>query len=157
MAEGIFGYASGISPKLGPDGKFQINRDEVVIAQHFPDDEVDLDSGFLMVPSSIPEAPGVTPIVKPPEGPTVPPEIVKPPTQPPGGTPERLRVVRIKFKATRDQVFKAFPAVANLADKSHDGKVTIEIEGMSDQGYDPSWLRNAVKEPLDEADVEFEE
>ena len=63
----------------------------------------------------------------------------------------------VKFRATRDQVFNAFQAIANLADKSDDGKVTIRIEGASAEGYDPSWLRNAVEEPLSEADVEMEE
>jgi hypothetical protein len=32
--------------------------------------------------------------------------------------------------------------------------VTIQVEATSEAGYDPSWLRNAVEEPLDEADVE---
>lgn len=58
------------------------------------------------------------------------------------------------FRATRDQLFKAFPAIANLADKSDDGKVTVHVEGTSQEGYDPSWFRNAVEEPLDEADIE---
>lgn len=58
------------------------------------------------------------------------------------------------FEASRDQVFKAFPAIANLADKSDGGKIRIRIEGISGDGYDPSWLRNAVDEPLDEADIE---
>jgi hypothetical protein len=62
--------------------------------------------------------------------------------------------VRLLFSATRDQVFKAFPAIANLAEKSDGGKVTIRVEGTAQGGYDPSWLRNAVEEPLDEADVE---
>ena len=65
------------------------------------------------------------------------------------------RTVRLKFKATRDQVFKIFPAIANLADESDEGKVTIHIEGVSSSGYDPLWLRNAVEEPLDEADIEL--
>jgi len=62
--------------------------------------------------------------------------------------------VRLKFKATRDQIFKAFPAIANLADKSDQGKVTVKVEGMSSAGFDPSWLRNAVEEPLDEANID---
>jgi hypothetical protein len=33
-------------------------------------------------------------------------------------------------------------------------KVRITIEGSSANGYDPSWLRNAVDEPLEEADIE---
>jgi hypothetical protein len=60
----------------------------------------------------------------------------------------------LKFKATRDQIFKAFPAIANLADKSNDGKVTLSVEGTSSEGFDSSWLRNAVEEPLQEADIE---
>ncbi len=66
----------------------------------------------------------------------------------------RQSVVRLKFKATRDQIFKAFPAIANLAEKSDDGKVKVNIEGTSTEGFDPSWLRNAVEDPLDEADIE---
>jgi RecJ-like exonuclease len=64
------------------------------------------------------------------------------------------RAVRLVFRATRDQIFRAFPAIANLAERSDGGKVTIQIEATSEAGYDPSWLRNAVEEPLDEADVE---
>lgn len=62
--------------------------------------------------------------------------------------------MRLKFKATRDQIFKAFPAIANLADRSDDRRVTVNVEGTSSEGFDPSWLRNAVEEPLDEADIE---
>jgi hypothetical protein len=44
-----------------------------------------------------------------------------------------------------------------LADVSDGKKVTIQIEGTAEEGYDPSWLRNAVEEPLDEADVEWKD
>ena len=41
--------------------------------------------------------------------------------------------------------------------KVHAGdQVRIDIEATSKPGYDPSWLRNAVEEPLDEADIEPE-
>ena len=66
----------------------------------------------------------------------------------------RKKRVALTFEATREQVFKAFPAIANLADKSDGARVRIRIEGFSDAGFDPSWLRNAVDEPLDEADIE---
>jgi hypothetical protein len=58
------------------------------------------------------------------------------------------------FEASREQVFKAFPAIANLADKSDGARVRIRVEGSSNAGFDPSWLRNAVDEPLDEADID---
>ena len=64
-------------------------------------------------------------------------------------------VFRVRFKANREQVFNVFSAIANLADKSDDGQVTIEISSVSSEGYDASWLRNAVGEPLSEEDVEI--
>ncbi len=154
-----FAYYSGVSPTLGSDGKYQVNRDKVVIGRLLAEDEVDFDSGFLMITSAVPEAPEVVPPETQvgPEGPG--PETTTPPTGPGEGPPteeagELRRSVSLTFKATRDQVFKAFPAIANLADKSDDGKVKIRIEGTAADGYDPSWFRNAVEEPLDEADIE---
>ena len=32
--------------------------------------------------------------------------------------------------------------------------VAIQIEATAQNGFDPAWLRNAVEEPLDEADIE---
>ena len=141
-----------------------MSRDKVVVGRTLAEDEVDFDSGFVMVPAAVPEAaaipapgstpggslvPGLGPGVPTPAGPTV--TAPTPPSMPEGG---RQNVVRLKFKATRDQVFKAFPAIANLADKSDDSKVTVNVKGSSSEGFDPSWLRNAVEEPLDEADIE---
>jgi hypothetical protein len=62
--------------------------------------------------------------------------------------------IRIAFPASRDDVFKSFQAIANLADKSDGGKIKITVEGQCAAGYDPNWLRNAVQEPLDEASVD---
>lgn len=61
----------------------------------------------------------------------------------------------MSFEATRDQVFKAFPALANLAEKADGGKIIIQVQATSANGFDPAWLRNAVEEPLDEADIEM--
>jgi len=163
IAEGVFAYTSGGLPKLGEDGKFQVPREKVVVARPLAEDEVDFDSGFLMVPSALSEVPPVSTTGTTGEGTEVPPTGPEPPTPPigPGAGPattgagtDRLKRISLVFKATRDQVFKAFPAIANLADKSDDERVKIRIEGTAADGYDPSWLRNAVEEPLDEADIE---
>jgi hypothetical protein len=77
--------------------------------------------------------------------------VVQPPTS--GVAEKAIHAVKLVLQATREQVFKAFPAIANLTDKSDESKVTITVEGHSAQGYDPSWLRNAVEEPLDEANI----
>lgn len=163
VTEGAFIYTSGSQPTLGADGKFQVSRDKVVAGRTLAEDEVDFESGFLMVPAAVPDvaaSPGTPPTV-----PGVPVPAPGTPTQPtaPGGAPTPIpgapvaghqSTVRLKFKATRDQIFKAFPAIANLADKSDEGKVSVNVEGTSAEGFDPSWLRNAVEEPLDEAEIE---
>lgn len=59
IAESVFAYTSGGLPKLGENGKFQVARKKVVVASPLAEDEVDFDSGFLMVPSVVPEAPPV--------------------------------------------------------------------------------------------------
>ena len=167
VSEGCFAYTSGGSPVLGADGKFQVSRDRVILGKPIAEDEVDFDSGFLMMLAAVPEAPAVQPSGTGPvaTGSVIPPGVDQPwtgvgagPGTGPATTgPEvagRKNRIAMTFEATREQVFKAFPAIANLADKSDGAKVRITIEGSSANGYDPSWLRNAVDEPLEEADIE---
>lgn len=174
VAEGMFAYVSGPVPPMGEDGKYQVSRDKVAISRPIAEDEVDLESGFLMMPDAIPAPPqpevcpvcGVSPCLcpQPPQvcprcggipcvcgGPS---EVCQRCGQSPCTCPSLKKNVCLKFKASRDQVYKAFPAIANLADKSDNGKVTILIEASAASGYDPNWLRNAVEEPLEEADIE---
>jgi hypothetical protein len=167
VSEGCFAYTSGGTPALGADGRFQVSRDRVIQGKPIAEDEVDFDSGFLMVPAAVPEAPAVQPSGTVPveTGSVIPPGVDQPSTgvgAGPGAGPAttgqeaagRKNRIAMTFEATREQVFKAFPAIANLADKSDGAKVKITIEGSSANGYDPSWLRNAVDEPLEEADIE---
>jgi hypothetical protein len=155
VSEGVFAYASvgaiHESPVLGPDGRYQVSPDKVIIGRSIADDEIDFDSGFLMMPAAVPEATAAQPAgASPADTGAVPPLSVQ---EGPAGFDRKKRVA-FAFEATREQVFKAFPAIANLADKSDGGKVRIRIEGSSATGFEPSWLRNAVDEPLDEADIE---
>jgi hypothetical protein len=140
------------------------------------DDEVDFDNGFLIAPSAVPVV--VPPHDKPcPKCGKLPCECIAPPVVCPkcgklpcecavpplpcpkcGKTPcvcpGSRTTIRIAFPASRDDVFKSFQAIANLADKSDGGKVKITIDGQSSDGYEPNWLRNAVEEPLDEANID---
>ncbi len=159
VTEGIFGYTSGPIPALGPDGKFQVSRDRVAIGRLLAEDEVDFDSGFLMMPAAIPDAPTAGSVDVEQQGMGGGPGGETKPTveESKMGTSDLQRIVRLRFRATRDQVYKAFPAVANLADKSDAKTVTVTVEATAENGFDKSWLRNAVDEPLDEADVEKED
>jgi hypothetical protein len=133
-----------------------MSRDHLALGRVLADDEIDLESGFILLPSA---APAVLDAVS--STTTSPPTSIQ--TEPAdagssGPVTDVVtglkRVVRLAFMATRDQVFKVFPAIANLSDKADGGRVTIHVEASSEKGFDPNWLRNAVEEPLDEADVQ---
>jgi hypothetical protein len=161
VAEGIngsvFAYTTG-TPALGPDGKYQVSPEKVTLGRPMSDDEVDLDNGFLIIPAAVPVAappPAPTPPGPTPSGP-IPPGLGPTPLGPTsqGSKPALRTIVRIGFTADQDQVYKSFPAIANLADKSDNGKISIVVEGRAGAGYDANWLRNAVQEPLDEANID---
>ena len=56
VQDGHFGYVSGPKPPLGTDGKFQVALTKVRFKAAVAEDEIDLESGFLMLPQAIPEA-----------------------------------------------------------------------------------------------------
>jgi hypothetical protein len=165
VAEGMFAYTSSYEPDLGPNQRYQVPRNKVVLGRSLSEDEIDFDSGFLIMPEAMPE-------VVPPTGQwsqepgkvrdeeseenDVDEREDEQETKPPIDPGQAQRSVRLCFTATRDQVFKAFPAIANLADRSDTGKVVIRVEATSATGFDASWLRNAVEEPLDEADLQWD-
>lgn len=66
------------------------------------------------------------------------------------------RRYRLRFTTNKQQLFRAFRPLQNLAEKVSSLEVTLEITARSDTPLDANWLRNAVEEPLDEADVSFE-
>jgi hypothetical protein len=142
VAEGLFGYCSGLAlaPELGEDGKFKVASEKVRIGPSVAEDEIDLDTGFIMVPAAVPQA---VPVVPP--GPV-------PPGPGPGPTPPAVqRVVEIVFSADRNALFAAWNAVANLADMA--GKVNVTLRAESETGFDRNKLQNGVMEPLREADL----
>lgn len=159
IAEGVFAYTSGPAPVLGSSGKFQTASEKVILARPVPEEEIDLDSGFLMLPSAVSEPPTLPTPTAIPEGSTPVPHssgTSPDPTPSPNLPPQPRRTIDLSFSASREQVFKAFLAIANLAEKSDGGRITIQVRGSAAAGYDPLWLRNAVVEPLAEADIEPE-
>ncbi|MBN2291556.1 MAG: DUF499 domain-containing protein, partial [Pirellulales bacterium] len=167
VSEGMFGYCSG-KPSLGVDNMFEVAVSKVAFNRLMTDDEVDLDNGFLMMPAAVPmpspptgsgEISGGVKFPVTGEGRSTGGELPTMGTRPEtigsgGTTPTGRTNIQITFPASRDDVFKSFQAIANLADKSDGGKIKITINGQATSGYDPHWLRNAVEEPLDEADIE---
>jgi hypothetical protein len=161
IQDGHFGYASGPKPVLGPDGKFQVALSKVRFKIPVAEDEIDLESGFLMVPQAIPIAspvvgPGPTegPGNSPPRPGSVglfPPDVVPPVMSTPPAKPIADKTLELTFAADRNQLFTAWNAIANLADLA--GKVKVTIRADSEKGFDKAKLQNGVLEPLREADL----
>lgn len=162
VGEGIFGYCSGSVPTLGGDGKYEIALEKVRFGRLVADDEIDLDSGFIMLPAAIPmpaPIPGAGPTPPGPEpfppgpgplppGPT-PPGPTLPGPMPP--TVQKQTRVQLSFAADRNALFTAWNAIANLADLA--GKVQVTVGAESPDGFDKGKLQNGVLEPLREADL----
>ena len=149
--KGVFGYTAGSIPSLGPDGRYQLPLDKVRFGPpQVSDDEIDLDSGFLIMPPAIPQAaPGPEP---PPPGPTPPGPGSGPEPIPPGPVPPAAQTtVELVFRADRTQLYTAWQAIGNLADMA--GTVSVAVKAESEKGFDQTKLRNGVLEPLEEADL----
>jgi hypothetical protein len=158
VAEGVekrvFGYTTG-TPALGPEQKYQIDRAKIAFDRALAEDEVDLGSGFLVMPEAIPAAapiavpvaaPGGQPSPTSPAGPEVPGPGPTLPIATPG--PTRKTSVSLEFTADSKQLYTAWNALANLADQA--GKVRVTVSAACDNGFDQSKLENGVLEPLRE-------
>lgn len=161
VGEGIFGYCSGSVPTLGGDEKYEVALEKIRFGRTVADDEIDLDSGFIMLPAAIPlpaPTPGPGPI-PPGPGPGPGPVPPGPGPQPPGPTPpgptppveQKQTRVQLSFAADRNSLYTAWNAMANLADLA--GKVQVTVEAESPDGFDKGKLQNGVLEPLREADL----
>jgi hypothetical protein len=167
VAEGHFGYVTGPKPGLSAAGKFEVSPGKVRFRTPVAEDEIDLESGFLMMPQAIPQPEPVggiePPVSVPGTGGAVPPSTGVPgggttPIGIPGGgqvipppTAAANKAVDLTFSADRNGLFTAWNAIANLADMA--GKVTVSIHAESDNGFDKAKLQNGVMEPLREADL----
>jgi hypothetical protein len=166
IADSFFGYYSGSTPALGSDGKYQVPVPRVRFNTTVTEDEIDLESGFLMMPGAVPVT--AQPPTAGAEPTTVtaggigggPPLILTPtpgaPTGGPGATPSSgaapvQKSVDLNFTADRNQLFSAWNAIANLADLA--GKVTVTVHAESPEGFDKGKLQNGVLEPLRESDL----
>ncbi len=158
----IFGFVSRADrierDRVREGSGYFVGRGQAVIAKELREDEIDLSAGFIVLPTGIEAETSALPTETPQ------PQAESP--QPPeagviyeikrGEAGAELAHTRVRFKVTlnRQQVYSSFNAFANLADKA--GTIELIVDAQSLQGFDPVWLRNAVIEPLEEADVKVE-
>jgi len=150
--DGVFGYYNGTVPTLDQYGRYQVARNKVRFEVPVASDEVDLESGFIILPQAIPQdvvlqtatgQPSAGPA--PTSGPSTP--------QGPSSTPQppTEKCVQLEFSANRDQLFTAWNAISNLAEMA--GTVAVSVHAESQEGFDKGKLQNGVLEPLREADL----
>lgn len=157
--ESSYGYAAGGAPELGPDCKYRVSPMKLRFGTSIAEDEVDLETGFIILPSAMPQSgpavlpvPGATPPVAQ-SGATTPSVTATGGTS--GSTPPPAaavqREVTLSFSADRNKLYAAWQAIANLVDMA--GKVDVSVHAESDKGFDMGKLQNGVLEPLREADL----
>ena len=154
---GLFGYTTG-RPVLGEDGRYQVDRSRIAFERSVADDEIDLDSGFLMLPKAIPreadrtggapsEGRPVTYVTETGGGAGSSREDTGPVVVEPGEVEEESEVA-FTFTANREKLFNAWNALANLADVA--GEVSITARAKPKGEYDKSTMEYGVLEPLRE-------
>ena len=154
VERGLFGYVTG-RPPLDDDGRYRVDRSRVVFERTVADDEIDLDSGFLIIPVALPEKPAISETVS--DGGDVSGESGD------GGLTEEsvetgndttsaggpgTRELALSFTAGQRELYTAWSALANLAGLA--GEVSINARAKPPEGYDKAKLENGVLEPLRE-------
>ncbi|MEW6718343.1 MAG: hypothetical protein AB1345_12700 [Chloroflexota bacterium] len=160
VQRGLFGYIgrAGLvdTVQLREGSGYLIAPELVRIGIALPEIEIDEGSSLIVLPQIVrqdvtEEAHAVTAGEAAPAGeaPSMPETI-----ETPDYTARRTHLL-LSMQMTRQQLFAAWNAFKNLADLV--GHIRLTIEAHKPDGFDENWLRNAVREPLDEADVEVEE
>lgn len=166
VRQGTFGFVGLTEPtqqgwQKETDKQYLVKSGQVRINVDLREDEIDTSIAAIVLPEAIePEAlpkptpPDTTRPEPTPPGPGPTPPIR--PTLPSLGTTDAPQTtVCLNMRMSRQQLYASFNAIGNLADKAGTIRVTVEAESLS--GFDANWLRNAVLEPLDEADVDVEQ
>ncbi|MCM8792801.1 MAG: hypothetical protein NC826_06680, partial [Candidatus Omnitrophica bacterium] len=153
VKDGLFAYALK-NKVLEEDGKYSVKQRDAIFGRTVSVDEIDLDSGLILLPECIiqevPPGPEPTPPGPILPGPTSPESIPPGPRPPESG---KITVVRIDMTVNKQALYKTFNALGNLADMA--GEIKLGVEAQSKEGFDRNRLRNAVKEPLEESGIEL--
>ncbi len=158
VATGLFGYATG-RPPLGEDGRYQIDRSRIAFERNVAEDEIDLDSGFLIVPAAIPEKPVALSVNTlgqedtggnsgDSQGESGTGAADQPSDKSVHAYPSGSREITFSFVADQRSLYQAWNAMANLADVA--GKVAINAKATAPDDYDKAKVENGVLEPLRE-------
>ena len=138
--------------------RWLVDKLDAIILRRVSAEEIDLESGYILIPDCIvePEMPSGAQI-QPTPVPTTSEEALQ--TSPPASIQQSgsigiVRKISIELSATKQLLYKTFNALGNLAEKA--GSIRISIHAEKSEGFERNWLRNAVKEPLEEGGIDAE-
>ena len=158
--EGTFTYV--LKNRVAEEaGRYRVKKADAVFCREIPLDEIDFDGGVILLPDCIiePAPPGQTLPISPTDTGTEPASGSTPISEP-GPGPEHppeagmTTNVKIEMRLTKQDLYKTFNAMGNLAEKT--GHILVFVEATKTDGFDRNWFRNAVKEPLEEAGIDAE-
>ncbi|MBI4630530.1 MAG: ATP-binding protein [Chloroflexi bacterium] len=165
VKEGYFGYVGRAdriqSDRVREGSSYLLPRTQAIFERDLPTDEIDMGTGFIVLPTAI-ETSAENVLTSAASGAatldtsastTFESAITTPQTSTSPTSSSQTRV-ELRMRLDRAQLYASFNALANLADKA--GTIQVNVVAESLQGFDSVWLRNAVKEPLDEAGVKVE-
>ena len=151
---GDFAYCTG-EPEFGDGGRYEIDWSRIAFQRRVAEDEVDMDAGYLIAPSALPER--RTSSEDAPSSSGLPTEVREgpPPLQlsqpdPGAARPPETAGSLPKFSFTADSaaLFDAWKALAYLAELA--GEVTVSVSVDEAAALDRQRLENGVLEPLRE-------
>lgn len=142
IKDNLFGITNKDKVQIVKD-KPVVAKEQVTIGKEIPLEEIDLSSDYIVSSKNIP-------IERETEVRQIPEEEIKEPKIPEVG---KITQIRYCLKVNRQQLFKCFNALGNLAEKS--GELSLMIEAQTKEGIDANWLKNAVEEPIEEVGVEI--
>jgi len=138
--------------------RWLVDKLDAIILRRVSAEEIDLESGYILIPDCIvePEMPSGAQIQPTPVT-TTSEEALQ--TSPPASIQQSgsigiVRKISIELSATKQLLYKTFNALGNLAEKA--GSIRISIHAEKSEGFERNWLRNAVKEPLEEGGIDAE-
>ena len=157
-SESFFGYVPMASVE---QDELKADATLVRIGKPTSSDEIDLGpESFLLAPS---RARSLLPVPVTPEPvPGGAPGTTPAPTPAPAtAVADGGRRLKVSFSVGKSEVFDVLRMLPTLVDEAESVQMTATIEAEAQEGFERSWIRNVVEEPLEEAgvraDIQLEE
>jgi hypothetical protein len=154
VSSGTLGYAALASER---DGGIDARSDLVSVGKPVGPDEIDLGSGAFVLSPAYARELSTTELVVPSGGgePSAPGTEPTVGTAPSGGSRATSgKRLLVEFRVGKTEVFDAIRILPALSDQSESLEVSMTIWADAAGEFDRTWIRNAIREPLDEAGIE---